>query len=179
MKRERQAITSGLPKSLRAPSKGRLYDGMRVCLKRYEETGSSCRERCWTDTLPRRYEIVLSRGESCRFILHAVRTSNINIPFRTTVPIPASAAPAPPTRKQGLIRFIDPQNPGLKAYLSRTLSSAGGLTITPNQSDALVVECDPGGSKTVSPKVCRSVASHVRDHLTRSFRILATRGITL
>lgn len=71
------------------------------------------------------------------------------------VPIPASAAPAPPSPKTGMIRLIDPKNPSVKTYLSRSLQAAGGyLVSSQDTSDALLVEYDPlGSSNTLSAKV--------------------------
>lgn len=71
-----------------------------------------------------------------------------------TVPIPASAAPGPPSPKTGMIQVVDPSNPGVKAYLSRTLYTGTYIVNSANVSDALIVEYDSYRSpRTLKTKV--------------------------
>lgn len=54
-----------------------------------------------------------------------------------------------------MIRVIDPKNPGIKLYLSRSLQAASGyLVACQDTSEALIVEYDPfGPSNTLTAKV--------------------------
>lgn len=81
--------------------------------------------------------------------------------FSPLIPIPASAAPAPVGPKKGVIRFIDPGNLGLKTFLSRTCAT--NIIVTQNQSEALIVECTPGGSSnmiTLKVRVRKALGYH-------------------
>lgn len=54
-----------------------------------------------------------------------------------------------------MIRVVDPKNPGVKSYLSRSLQATGGsLGSSQVQAAAPIVEYDPlGPSNTLSAKV--------------------------
>lgn len=64
---------------------------------------------------------------------------------------------------------MDPANPTVQTYLSRTPHSPGNIIITQAQPDALIVEWDPNGSlNTLTVKVSKlTMAGWLR---TRSIR---------
>lgn len=70
------------------------------------------------------------------------------------IPMPASAISAPSGLKSGVIRFVDPANPGAKNYLSRTLPAQGYINFSQTKGDAIIVEYDSyGTSNAITIKV--------------------------
>lgn len=96
--------------------------------------------------------------------------------FSPTIPMAASAAPAPPSKNTGRIRLVDPINPSVNRYLSNTLhNSDGSIIVSQTLSDALIAEYDSyGSSRRLSVKVRTQRLDFFYLELTAQLRISPT-----